>query len=117
MIYKLYCNLVKAGEAGGILDQILKKLAGHMEKQEKTKRQIKSAMFYPTMVVAAGTIVVWVMMVFVVPQFVSMLTENNLILGEITEVYHDSAPEKTIVSASFGAGEPLKRDTSVNVQV
>ena len=44
---KLYCSLVKAGEAGGILDLILKKLAVHMDKQEKTKAQIKSAMMYP----------------------------------------------------------------------
>ncbi|MBY0412762.1 MAG: type II secretion system F family protein, partial [Bdellovibrionales bacterium] len=56
---KLYCNLVKAGEAGGILDTILKKLAVHMEKQQKTKAQIKSAMMYPAVVVAVGAGVIW----------------------------------------------------------
>ena len=82
---KLYCNLVKAGEAGGILDQILKKLAIHMEKQEKTKSQIKSAMMYPSVVIIIGAIVIWAMMVFVVPQFTSMLTESGKELPWITQ--------------------------------
>lgn len=47
----------------------------------------------------------------------TILSQNNLQLGEVTEVYHDTAPEKTIVSTSFGAGEPLKRDTVVDIQV
>jgi type IV pilus assembly protein PilC len=70
---KLYCNLVKAGETGGVLDRILIKLVEHMEKQEKIKKQVKSAMTYPTLVVVIGIGVVWGMMVFVVPQFVDML--------------------------------------------
>jgi type IV pilus assembly protein PilC len=83
---KLYCNLVRAGEAGGILDQILKKLAVHMEKQVKTKAQIKSAMMYPTIVVAVGVVVIWGMMVFVVPQFTGMLKENGQALPWVTQM-------------------------------
>ncbi len=88
---KLYCNLVKAGEAGGILDQILKKLAVHMEKQEKTKSQIKSAMMYPSVVVVIGAVVIWAMMVFVVPQFTSMLTESGKELPWITQFVIDTS--------------------------
>ena len=86
---KLYCNLVRAGEAGGILDQILKKLAVHMDKQEKTKAQIKSAMMYPTVVVAVGIVVIWAMMVFVVPQFTGMLKESNQEIPWITQFVID----------------------------
>jgi type IV pilus assembly protein PilC len=86
---KLYCNLVKAGEAGGILDGILKKLATHMEKQEKTKAQIKSAMMYPAIVVTVGIGVVWALLVFVVPQFVSMLKESNQEIPWITQFVMD----------------------------
>lgn len=70
---KLYCSLVKAGESAGILDEILTKLTEHMERQQKLKSQIKSAMTYPAIVVVVGAVVVWGLMVFVVPQFVEML--------------------------------------------
>ena len=88
---KLYCNLVRAGEAGGILDQILKKLAIHMEKAEKTKAQIKSAMMYPSVVVAVGAVVIWGMMVFVVPQFTGMLKETGQELPWITQFVIDTS--------------------------
>ena len=83
---KLYCNLVKAGEAGGILETILKKLSTHMEKQQKTKAQIKSAMMYPSVVCTVGALVIWGMMVFVVPTFVGMLTETGQALPMITQI-------------------------------
>lgn len=86
---KLYCNLVRAGEAGGILDQILKKLAIHMEKQEKTKSQIKTAMMYPSLVIGVGSAVVWAMMVFVVPQFTGMLKETGQEIPGITQFVID----------------------------
>ncbi len=88
---KLYCNLVRAGEAGGILDQILKKLSVHMEKQEKTKAQIKSAMMYPSIVVSVGAIVIWGMMVFVVPQFTGMLKETGQEVPWITQFVIDTS--------------------------
>lgn len=83
---RLYCNLVKAGESGGILDSILKKLSTHMEKQEKIKSQIKSAMTYPVIVVIVGIAVIWLMMVFVVPMFVGMLKDSGQALPWITQL-------------------------------
>lgn len=88
---KLYCNLVRAGEAGGILESILKKLAVHMEKQEKTKAQIKSAMMYPGIVCSVGAVVIWGMMVFVVPQFTGMLTETGQEIPWITQFVIDTS--------------------------
>lgn len=88
---KLYCNLVKAGETGGILDHILRKIAVHMDKQEKTKAQIKSAMMYPSIVCAVGAGVIWAMMVFVVPQFTGMLKENGQEVPWITQFVVDTS--------------------------
>ncbi len=86
---KLYCNLVRAGEAGGILDTILRKLADHLEKQEKTKRQLKSAMMYPGVVTVVGLAVVWGMMMFVVPEFQSMLKDTGQETPFITQFVID----------------------------
>ncbi len=88
---KLYCNLVKAGEAGGILDTILNKLNEHMEKQLKIKSQIKSAMTYPMIVVLVGIGVIWGMLVFVVPQFVGMLKETGQEPPAITQFVMDAS--------------------------
>ncbi len=85
----LYCNLVKAGEVGGILDEILSKLTEHLEKQEKIKKQIKSAMSYPLIVSGIGLLVVWGLLTYVVPQFTSMLTDTGQALPWITQFVID----------------------------
>lgn len=88
---KLYCSLVKAGEAGGILDIILTKLSIHMDKQEKTKKQIKSALSYPFIVCMVGAGVIWGMMVFVVPQFMGMLSDTGQEPPAITQFVIDTS--------------------------
>ncbi len=88
---KLYCNLVKAGEAGGILDTILDKLSLHLEKQEKIKAQVKSAMTYPMIVTLVGIGVVWGLMVFVVPQFVGMLQDTGQAIPAVTQFVIDAS--------------------------
>ena len=65
----LYCNLVEAGEAAGILEQLLDRLAVYMEKTEAIKSKIKSALMYPTSVVVVAFVVVAVIMIFVIPAF------------------------------------------------
>jgi type IV pilus assembly protein PilC len=65
----LYCNLVEAGEAAGILDQLLDRLAVYMEKTEAIKSKIKSALMYPISVVIVAFVVVAVIMIFVIPAF------------------------------------------------
>ena len=65
----LYCNLVEAGEAAGILESLLDRLATYMEKTEAIKSKIKSALMYPTSVMIVAFIVVTVIMLFVIPAF------------------------------------------------
>lgn len=86
---KLYCNLVKAGEAGGILDDILKKLAEYMDRQDKIRKTVKSALTYPVIVCVIGAGVICGMMVFVVPMFVDMLKESNQEIPWITQFVID----------------------------
>jgi type IV pilus assembly protein PilC len=68
----LYTNLVVAGEEGGILDNILLRLAGYIEKAEALKKKVKSAMVYPTTIVGVAVIVVMILMIFVIPVFETM---------------------------------------------
>jgi len=70
----LYCNLVEAGEAAGILEQLLDRLAVYMEKTEAIKSKIKSALMYPISVLVVAFIVVTVIMIFVIPRFKEVFT-------------------------------------------
>jgi type IV pilus assembly protein PilC len=65
----LYCNLVEAGEAAGILEALLDRLALYMEKTEAIKSKIRSALMYPTSVMIVAFVVVAVIMIFVIPAF------------------------------------------------
>ena len=71
----LYCNLVQAGEVGGILDTILNRLAVYIEKAVKLKRQVRGAMFYPTAVLIVFTGVLSVLLIFVIPSFQKMFAD------------------------------------------
>ncbi|MCA1927303.1 MAG: type II secretion system F family protein [Calditerrivibrio sp.] len=68
----LYINMVRAGEAGGLLDTILDRLAGYMEKSISLKRKVKAAMMYPSIVLIVAVTVVWGLMVFIIPKFKEM---------------------------------------------
>jgi type IV pilus assembly protein PilC len=70
----LYCNLVEAGEAAGILEQLLDRLAVYMEKTEAIKSKIKSALMYPASVVVVAFVVVAVIMIFVIPAIKSVFS-------------------------------------------
>ncbi|MCA3240458.1 MAG: type II secretion system F family protein [Rubrivivax sp.] len=65
----LYCNLVEAGEAGGILEQLLDRLAIYQEKTMAIKSKIKSALMYPIAVIVVAFVVLTVIMIFVIPAF------------------------------------------------
>jgi type IV pilus assembly protein PilC len=70
----LYCNLVEAGEAAGILEELLDRLAVYMEKTEAIKSKIKSALMYPVSVIIVAFVVVAVIMIFVIPSFKQVFT-------------------------------------------
>jgi type IV pilus assembly protein PilC len=65
----LYCNLVEAGEAGGILEQLLDRLAIYEEKTLALKQKVKSALIYPAAVMVVAFVVLTVIMLFVIPAF------------------------------------------------
>jgi type IV pilus assembly protein PilC len=70
----LYCNLVEAGEAGGILENLLARLAVYQEKMLAIKQKVKSALMYPTAVILVAFIVLSVIMIFVIPAFKEVFT-------------------------------------------
>jgi len=81
----LFVNLVKAGEAGGILDKILQRLAGYLEKSEELKGKVKGALTYPVVVLAIAAMVVLALVMFVLPQFKSIFNSMNVELPAVTK--------------------------------
>jgi type IV pilus assembly protein PilC len=70
----LYCNLVEAGEQGGILEQLLERLALYEEKTMQLKNKVKSALIYPAAVMVVAFVVLTVIMLFVIPAFKEVFT-------------------------------------------
>ena len=85
----LFCNLVAAGEIGGILDTILNRLALFLEKNDKLRRQIKGAMSYPIVVFCIAGIVTGLLLVKVVPTFETMFSDFGGTLPAPTQIVID----------------------------
>ena len=82
----LYVNMVAAGEAGGILDTILMRLAGFLEKNDALIGKVKSAMIYPIVIMSVALIAIVVLLIFVIPVFENMFASVNLSLPLPTRV-------------------------------
>lgn len=72
---RLYINMVKAGELGGVLEVVLNRLAEFMEKAQKIKGKVVAAMFYPAAVMIVATAILGILMVFVVPKFKQIFSD------------------------------------------
>ena len=81
-----YVNMVRAGEVGGALDEILKRLAELLEKSARLRERVKSALMYPAFVMVAAVGILIVLMAFVVPTFMGMFTELGSSLPLITRL-------------------------------
>ena len=81
---KLYAKMIAAGEVGGVLDQILQRLAEFMEKAAKLKRRIVSAMIYPVVVISVAVLIVTGIMIFIVPKFEEIFTDFDTQLPILT---------------------------------
>jgi type IV pilus assembly protein PilC len=82
----LYVNMVAAGEAGGILDTILMRLATFMEKNDALVRKVKGAMIYPGVIMSVAAIAIVVLLIFVIPTFEKMFASVGLALPLPTRV-------------------------------
>ncbi|MDM8525612.1 type II secretion system F family protein [Desulfococcaceae bacterium HSG8] len=85
----LFCNMIAAGEVGGILDTILRRLSEHLEKAAKLKAKVKSAMMYPIITVVVAIVVMMVIMVFVIPVFKEMFEGMGGELPQLTQIVVD----------------------------
>jgi len=88
---ELYCNLVKAGEASGVLDSVLDTVATYKERTEAIKKKIKKALFYPAMVMVVVFLVIMIMLLYVVPVFTKTFQDAGAELP---------APTQFLVNAS-----------------
>jgi type IV pilus assembly protein PilC len=83
---KLYTNMIRAGEAGGVLDVILDRLSQYLEKAQALKRKIVGAMIYPAVVVTIAVVVVLAIMTFIVPQFEKVFHDIGIVLPAPTQL-------------------------------
>ncbi len=81
---RLYSKMVNAGEIGGVLDIILQRLAEFMEKSERLKRKIRSAMVYPVVVITIAGLILTGIMVFIIPKFEEIFTDFGVALPWLT---------------------------------
>jgi len=86
---RLYTNMVRAGELGGVLDGILRRLAEFMEKSQALKRKVIGAMIYPIAVLSFAALIVTGLMVFVVPKFRDIFADMGSDLPAVTQMLLD----------------------------
>ncbi len=83
---KLYVNMIKAGEASGVLDVILEKLNEFLESSKELKDNVFSAMIYPMILLATSVLSILMLLIFVVPRFSSLLTEMGGAVPKTTQI-------------------------------
>ncbi|MCL5676233.1 MAG: type II secretion system F family protein [Patescibacteria group bacterium] len=83
---RLYVALIKTGEAAGMLDKVLERLADNMEKQNEFRNKIKGALIYPVIIVSGMVIVAVIMMIFVIPKLTDLYKELNVELPAVTVI-------------------------------
>lgn len=83
---RFYCNLIAAGETGGVLESLLDKLAIYKEKTQAIKKKVKSALTYPIAIVVVAIVLVFIMMVFVLPAFGEVYSSMGAELPGLTQI-------------------------------
>ena len=105
---RLYVSMVEAGEAAGILDQVLDRVAYQIEKETQIKRRVKGAMMYPTMVLIFATLVLIGLLMFLVPVFVNIFAQLHGELPKLTQMVVGASNQLRhhwfIIFPSIGAG-------------
>jgi type IV pilus assembly protein PilC len=83
---KLFVNMIRAGEAGGVLDKVLDRLAKFREKAERIQKKVKSALVYPGVVMTVAVVIVYILMVKVVPSFQKLLDNQKTAMPPLTKI-------------------------------
>ena len=102
----LFCNMIEAGEIGGILDTILTRLSLFMEKSMILKKRVKGAMTYPVICLAISVVIMGVMLIFVVPVFDKMFADFGAALPAPTQIVvnlSNMLQENFLYMVAFGA--------------
>lgn len=86
---RVYIQLVRAGEAGGVMDEILERLADNLEKQKEFRSKTRGALIYPVIVIIAMLVVAAIMMIFVIPRLTEMYEDFGADLPVVTQVLID----------------------------
>ncbi|MBC5824658.1 MAG: type II secretion system F family protein [Candidatus Eremiobacteraeota bacterium] len=94
----LFINMVRAGELGGILDDVLNRLAGFLEKDFNLKKKVKAAMTYPTVIMVMAVAIVVFLVTFILPTFVQLFVSMQMKLP---------LPTKILIGFTNGARNPL----------
>jgi type IV pilus assembly protein PilC len=89
MFNRLFINMVKAGELGGVLEVVLNRLAEYQEKAQKLKNKVVSAMAYPTVVMGVTVLIVTLLMIVVVPKFEQIFKDMQITLPWLTRMITD----------------------------
>jgi len=101
---KMYVNMVRAGEMGGVLDIVLKRLADFLENSEEIKSKIVSAMIYPAILIVAGGLAIVVLMTFVVPTLSEVFEGSEAAIPFITRVLLNTSTVMSQYWWAFGMG-------------
>lgn len=88
---KLYINMIRAAEIGGILDVILDRLAGFLEKEMEIRGKVKSAMMYPSIVLCFAGFIVVALFLFVLPRFKEIFASMNVDMPAVTQALFDAS--------------------------
>ena len=118
---RLFVSMVEAGEAAGILDTVLDRVAFQIEKSTAIKRRVKGAMIYPTMVLIFATLVLVGMLLFLVPVFVGIFDQLGGELPTLTQWVHErvrtssrrrgSSSSRASIAGIFGVRRSSSRPT------
>lgn len=100
----LYIHMVKVGELAGILDEVLFRLAGYMEKRYSLKKKVKMAMIYPGLVLGVATGAVLFLLLFIVPTFAEMYNDFDAELPQLTQIVLNISSALTDYFVFFAAG-------------
>src|SRR3989454_11893947 len=105
----LFTNMLQVGESGGVLDVVLQRLSGYIEKAAKLKSKVKSAMVYPITIIGVACLVIIFMMIFVLPTFANMFRNMGADLPLPTKIvmWMSDMTRKYIIFMLAGVGAAL----------